>query len=137
MDLMPTGGKTKKEIAENIKEADQLLAQGAPREVKLRVDDMDEIVGELTRLTSRFDVVLTSGGLGPTHDDITLKGVARALGMRMERSAEMAGIIETRFEASGKPCSAEILEKMATLPAGAGSHVLSTCTTRPAGSPTS
>ena len=39
-------------------------------------DDVDEIVDELRRLSQRMDVVITSGGIGPTHDDVTVKGKA-------------------------------------------------------------
>lgn len=59
-------------------------------------DEMDEITTELGRLVSKFDVVLTSGGLGPTHDDITLKGVALTLGMDMRRNEAMAETIVRR-----------------------------------------
>ena len=83
-------------------------------------DDMEEIVCELRRLTSSFDVVLTSGGLGPTHDDITLKGVAEALRMDMRHSEEMAQMITSRYEAAGKKdeLTPEVLTKMSTLPSG-------------------
>ena len=81
-------------------------------------DDMGSIVGELARLRTRFDVVVTSGGLGPTHDDITLKAVAQAMGMGMARSDAMAETITGKYAAMGKPLSAEVLEKMSTLPSG-------------------
>ncbi len=42
-------------------------------------DEPAEIVEELRRLTARYDVVFTSGGLGPTHDDVTVEAVAEAL----------------------------------------------------------
>ena len=54
-------------------------------------------MGELRRLAASFDVVLTSGGLGPTHDDITMRGVAKALGLGMERSEGMAQTIVERY----------------------------------------
>ena len=61
---------------------------------------MEDIVGELSRLSSKFDVVFTSGGLGPTHDDITLKGVAAALGLQMRRSETMVATIQARYAAA-------------------------------------
>ena len=44
-------------------------------------DRMDDIVHELTRLRAHADAVLVSGGIGPTHDDLTRPGVARAVGV--------------------------------------------------------
>jgi FAD synthetase len=52
-------------------------------------DEVEEIVEEVRRLSQRFDVVVTSGGIGPTHDDVTLKAVAQALGQSLKPSPEM------------------------------------------------
>jgi len=82
-------------------------------------DDMIEIVSELSRLVERYDVVLTSGGLGPTHDDITIKAVARALGVSLTRSEELAKTILDRYDDSGQVIAPALLEKMSTLPDGA------------------
>ena len=43
-------------------------------------DDQDEIVKDIQRLQSEVDVIITSGGVGPTHDDVTIKSVAAAFG---------------------------------------------------------
>lgn len=82
-------------------------------------DAVDEIVTELNRLRARFDLVFTSGGLGPTHDDITLRAVSQACGMQMVRNAEMAQTITSRYAAMDRSLPAEVLEKMSTLPSGA------------------
>merc|ERR1711918_25193 len=70
-------------------------------------------------LSEGSDVVFTSGGIGPTHDDVTLRGVARALGMEMERNTIMMDMIIARYKAAGRDLSPEVLEKMSTLPSGA------------------
>lgn len=56
-------------------------------------DDMDDIVNEIRRFVNdeeNIDVIVTSGGVGPTHDDVTIKSVAEALGLSMEMNKEMA-----------------------------------------------
>lgn len=50
----------------------------ALRRVVIVSDDMDEIAREVRELSARHDVVFSSGGVGPTHDDVTLEAVARA-----------------------------------------------------------
>lgn len=47
-----------------------------------------EIVAELQRLRALADAVVISGGIGPTHDDVTRPAVARALGVGLQRNAE-------------------------------------------------
>ena len=58
-------------------------------------DEIDEIAEEVRRLCSAHDIVLTSGGVGPTHDDVTIKGVAAALGMSIRHNEQMAAIVRT------------------------------------------
>jgi molybdenum cofactor synthesis domain-containing protein len=52
-------------------------------------DDLDEIGAALLRLCPRADLVFTSGGVGPTHDDRTLEAIARATKRPLVRNAEM------------------------------------------------
>jgi molybdenum cofactor synthesis domain-containing protein len=48
-------------------------------------DDIDDIAETVPRVAARFDVVFTSGGVGPTHDDVTMAGLARGFGTRVIR----------------------------------------------------
>jgi molybdenum cofactor synthesis domain-containing protein len=60
-------------------------------------DELDAIAEEVKYCAARFDVVLTSGGVGPTHDDITMEGVARAFGRKLVRDPELSGLIHQHF----------------------------------------
>lgn len=64
--------------------ADQLFQMGWKfREVSIVGDVQEDIVITLSRLLETNDYVFTSGGVGPTHDDITLDSIAKALGKRL------------------------------------------------------
>jgi len=56
-------------------------------------DAEDDIVAEVRACAERFDAVITSGGVGPTHDDRTVAAVARAFGVGIERSPELERMI--------------------------------------------
>jgi molybdenum cofactor synthesis domain-containing protein len=56
-------------------------------------DEVDEIVWAVQALRSRVDWIFTTGGVGPTHDDVTVGAVARALGRRVERSPDLVALL--------------------------------------------
>ncbi|MDX1502489.1 MAG: competence/damage-inducible protein A [Thermoanaerobaculia bacterium] len=64
-------------------------------------DDREEIALEVGAALDRFPILLVSGGLGPTADDVTREGVAAALGRRLERRAELERELERRFASFG------------------------------------
>lgn len=78
-------------------------------------DEVDVIVRDLDELRRGHDVVFTSGGVGPTHDDVTVQAVARAFGRPLARSGEIAGLLE---EALGDRLTPHHL-RMADVPEGA------------------
>jgi molybdenum cofactor synthesis domain-containing protein len=64
------------------------------RRVIICPDEISIISSDLRALMADHDVVFTSGGLGPTHDDVTVAAVCQALGILAEPSAQMVQIIE-------------------------------------------
>jgi len=74
--------------------ATALHANGVPlSRVVVVSDDQNEIVRELGKLNEMVDVIITSGGVGPTHDDVTIKSVADALGSEMVLNQDMADLL--------------------------------------------
>ncbi len=72
----------------------ELRALGlAVRRIEVIPDDVTEIVEAVRMLSGRFDHVFTSGGIGPTHDDVTLPALAEAFGMRLSRHPELERLI--------------------------------------------
>lgn len=62
-------------------------------------DDVRVIAEEVRRLSDQADIVFTSGGIGPTHDDVSVEGVARALGADVVESPELVGLLESVYGA--------------------------------------
>ena len=78
-------------------------------------DDVEAIAAEVAVLSSQFDVVFTSGGVGPTHDDVTVEAVARAFGVATHVDPSVAQLLS---DAYGEACSEAHL-RMALVPDGA------------------
>lgn len=67
-------------------------------------DDVDVIAGEISAFSSRFTYVLTSGGIGPTHDDVTFEAVAQAFGEGVFPHPELVSLVQKFFGKSEAWC---------------------------------
>ncbi|XP_071548027.1 FAD synthase-like isoform X3 [Panulirus ornatus] len=56
-------------------------------------DVVQDIAEEVSRFSSKYDIVITSGGIGPTHDDVTYEGVACAFQRSLEYNKEVAEVV--------------------------------------------
>jgi nicotinamide-nucleotide amidase len=81
-------------------------------------DNVDRIAEAFRLALSRSDVVIATGGLGPTQDDITREGLAIALGVKLERHAEIERFLRDKFERLGRSMP-EINLVQADVPEGA------------------
>ncbi|MBX3485936.1 competence/damage-inducible protein A [Phenylobacterium sp.] len=61
-------------------------------------DVLGEIVEALNALRARYDYVVTTGGIGPTHDDITADAVAAAFGVELEEHPEIIAMMQARWQ---------------------------------------
>jgi molybdenum cofactor synthesis domain-containing protein len=87
------------------------------REARVVPDVQHDIVEAVNALRPRHDYVFTTGGIGPTHDDITAECIAAAFGVELVISPEIAELIHKR------PAPPEVMEarmRMARIPRGAG-----------------
>lgn len=73
---------------------DQLRALGVSlKRVSIIPDEIDDIGDTVAEFSARFDHVFTSGGVGPTHDDVTMAGVARAFSTDVIRHPELEAML--------------------------------------------
>jgi len=89
------------------------------RRVVVVMDEVDAIAKEVRELSAAHDWVFTSGGVGPTHDDVTIEAVAKAFGVRVVSSPEMEGMLRAHY---GERCTEGHL-RMALVPEGAALEV--------------
>ena len=65
--------------------------------VVICADEIDTIASDVRVLRRRHDVVLTTGGVGPTHDDVTIESIAKAFDVKVARSAELLGMLAAHY----------------------------------------
>jgi molybdenum cofactor synthesis domain-containing protein len=97
--------------------AEYLTAIGIDlREVRVVADVEEDIVAAVNALRTRYTYVFTTGGIGPTHDDITADAIAKAFGVPIDFDPRAVAILAQRY---GKADLNEARMRMARIPAGA------------------
>ena len=86
-------------------------------EVRVVPDRQDRIIEAVNALRGRYDYVFTTGGIGPTHDDITVDSIAAALGVPVVVHPEARAILEAYYRDRGGVTEARL--RMARVPEGA------------------
>jgi len=67
------------------------------RKISVIPDELNLIASEVRHFSSSFDFVFTSGGVGPTHDDLTMEGIAAAFNQNIRRHPELESILRTYY----------------------------------------
>jgi molybdenum cofactor synthesis domain-containing protein len=87
-------------------------------EARIVPDIHSEIIAAVRALSSRYTHLFTSGGIGPTHDDITADAVAEAMGAKISHRADAMALLQGHYDRSGLPFN-EARQRMARIPDGA------------------
>ena len=99
--------------------AGELATKGIDlKEARIVPDVQDAIVAALNALRARYDHVFTSGGIGPTHDDITADAVAAAFGLPLHVRDDARDLLARHYDRSGLEFN-EARMRMARIPEGA------------------
>ncbi len=88
------------------------------KEARFVGDDQKDIVAALNALRAQYDYVFTSGGIGPTHDDITVDAIAAAFGVRVIEHPKAIAMIRAYYDARGVEMT-PARKRMARTPDGA------------------
>ena len=88
------------------------------KEVRVVGDVEEEIVGAINELRQRYTYVFTTGGIGPTHDDITADSMAKAFGVSIDHHPEVKALMLANYARRGMEATPARL-RMARIPLGA------------------
>jgi molybdenum cofactor synthesis domain-containing protein len=110
--------------------ADIMTAIGIDlKEVRIVPDEEDEIVAAVNALRPRYTYVFTTGGIGPTHDDITADAISKAFGVPCDYDAEALALMQEAYSKRGLEMTAA-RRRMARMPVGA-KHIRNPISTAP------
>ena len=83
-------------------------------EITVVADNPPRISELIASFAKRFDIVVTSGGIGPTHDDVTMQSVADAFGEGLQERSELLAMVDRVF--GHDPALAAVWRRMASVP---------------------
>jgi molybdenum cofactor synthesis domain-containing protein len=103
----------------NLREIALKLGEWGIRVMEARIipDEEETIASVVNEVRARYDYVFTTGGIGPTHDDITAQSIAKAFGVRVIEHPKIAALIR-KYPASPEVLASRL--RMALVPEGAG-----------------
>ena len=87
-------------------------------EVRIVSDDTAAIIAAVNTLRAQYDHVFTSGGIGPTHDDITAYAIAQAFGVNITIRDDARALLQAHYDRTGLPFN-DARQRMARIPDGA------------------
>ena len=87
-------------------------------EARVIPDELDVVVAAVNELRARYDYIFTSGGIGPTHDDITADCIAAAFGVKLEKHPLAMQALQAHYDAQEADFN-EARQRMARIPEGA------------------
>jgi molybdenum cofactor synthesis domain-containing protein len=87
-------------------------------EARMVADDQAAIVAALNAMRQQWDHVFTSGGIGPTHDDITADAIGAAFGVAVTHRADAMALLQAHYDRAGVEFNAA-RQRMARIPEGA------------------
>lgn len=88
------------------------------KEVRIVPDEQDEIIAALNHLRNKFDYVFTSGGIGPTHDDITADAISKAFGKPCVYDDKAMTLLRAHYDQKDLEFT-DARQRMARMPQGA------------------
>ncbi|MBB3964121.1 competence/damage-inducible protein A [Rhizobium metallidurans] len=110
--------------------ADMLLLSAIDlKEVRIVADEEEAIVEALNALRTKYDYVFTSGGIGPTHDDITADAVSKAFGVACHHDEKAMALLGEMYKRRDMEFT-EARQRMARMPVGA-THIPNPVSTAP------
>jgi molybdenum cofactor synthesis domain-containing protein len=85
------------------------------RRISVIPDDIETIGEEVSKCSEDYDFIFTSGGVGPTHDDVTMEGIAKGFGLGTDTNQRLSDVVN-------RLCAGDVTDaamKMAVVPEGA------------------
>ena len=86
-------------------------------EVRIIKDNIKQIIDTVNQTRNKYDYIFTTGGIGPTHDDLTSLSIAKAFKVKLVKNKKAIKILKTYYSSMEKPLN-EAREKMAFIPEG-------------------